>query len=123
MTCVYHWGRTKEDLEKMFGDKKDLLPVETYSLIAREGYSEVFLNGDPPQMYGRIRQTKKPCIAYKILAAGRRRQTPASIERAFKEAFENIKPTDAIIVGFYDRYIDQIAGDCGYVRRFGSASI
>jgi len=123
MTAVYQWGRTKEDLEKMFGDKKDLLPVEAYSLIAREGYSEVFLNGDTPKMYKRIRQTKKPCIAYKILAAGRKCQTPASIEEAFKDAFANIKPTDAIIVGMYDRYVDQIAENCGYVRRFGATSV
>ena len=122
MTAVYQWGRTKEDLEKLFGDKKELLPVETYSVIAREGYSEVFLNGDPPKMYKVIRQTKKPCIAYKILAAGRRAMTPASIEQAFKEAFENIKPSDVIIVGMYDRYIDQVAENAGYVRRFGATT-
>jgi len=120
MTCVYQWGRTKDDFEKLFGDRKDLLPVETYSLIAREGYSEVFLNGDPPKMYKRIRQTRKPCVAYKILAAGRKCMTPAAIEAAFQEAFENIKPTDAIIVGMYDRYVDQVAENCGYVRRFGA---
>ena len=123
MTCVYQWGRTKEDLEKLYGDKKDLLPVETYSLIAREGYSEVFLNGDPAKMYKRIRQTKKPCVAYKILAAGRKCQTPASIEQAFQEAFANIKPSDVIIVGMYDRYMDQIAENCGYARRFGATSV
>jgi hypothetical protein len=120
MTCVYQWGRTTEDFEKLFGDRKDLLPVETYSMVVGDGYAEVFLNGDPPKMYQKIRQTKKPCIAYKILAAGRKCLTPASIEQAFQEAFENIKPTDAIIVGMYDRYVDQISENCGYVRRFGA---
>lgn len=123
MTAVYQWGRTKEELEKMFGDKKDLLPVETYSLIAREGYSEVFLNGDPPKMYKRIQQTRKPCVVYKILAAGRKCQTPASIEQAFKDAFANIKPSDVIIVGMFDRDVDQVAENCGYVRRFGATSV
>jgi hypothetical protein len=122
MTCVYQWGRTTEDLEKLFGDRKDLLPVEAYSMVVGDGYAEVFLNGDPPKMYKVIRQTKKPCIAYKILAAGRKCLSPASIEEAFKEAFENIKATDAIIVGMYDRYVDQIAENCGYVRRFGATS-
>lgn len=120
MTCVYQWGRTTEDFEKLFGDRKDLLPVEAYSMVVGDGYAEVFVNGDPPKMYKRIRQTKKPCIAYKILAAGRKCLTPASIEKAFQEAFENIKPSDAIIVGMYDRYVDQVAENCGYVRRFGA---
>lgn len=123
MTCLYQWGRTTEDLEKLFGDKKDLLPVEAYSMVAGEGYAEVFLNGDPPQMYKRIRQTKKPCLAYKILAAGRKCQSPATIEQAFQEAFQNIKPTDAIIVGMFDRDVDQIAENCGYARRFGAISV
>ncbi len=123
MTCVYQWGRTTEDLEKLFGDKKDLLPVEAYSMVVGDGYAEVFLSGDPPKMYKRIRQSKKPCLAYKILAAGRKCLSPSSIEDAFKEAFENIKPSDAIIVGMYDRYVDQIAENCGYVRRFGAVSV
>ncbi len=121
MTCLYQWGRSTKDLEKLFGDKKDLLPVEAYSMVVGDGYTEVFLSGDPPKMYKMIRQTKKPCIAYKILAAGRRCLTPASIEEAFKEAFGNIKPGDAIIVGMYDRYVDQIAENCGYVRQYGAA--
>jgi hypothetical protein len=120
MTCVYQWGRTQADLEKLFGDKKDLMPVEAYSMIVGDGYAEVFLNGDPPKMYQAIRQTKKPCLAYKILAAGRKAQTPESIEGAFQEAFQNIKATDAIIVGMYDRYVDQIAENCGYVRTYGA---
>jgi hypothetical protein len=123
MTCVYQWGRTAPDLEKLFADKKDLLPVEGDSMLVGDGYAEVFLSGDPPKMYKRIRQTKKPCLAYKILAAGRKCLSPASIEDAFKEAFENIKSTDAIIVGMYDRYVDQVAENCGYVRRFGATGV
>lgn len=122
MTCVYQWGRTREELEKMFGDRKDLLPVEAYAMIAREGYSEVFLNGDPERMYRVIRQVKKPCLAYKILAAGRKAENPKVVEQAFKEAFENIKPTDAIIVGMYDRYIDQVAENAEYTRRFSAVT-
>ncbi len=123
MTCVYQWGRTTEDLEKLFGDRKDLLPVEAYSMVVGDGYTEVFLSGDPPKMYKAIRQAKRPCIAYKILAAGRKCLTPASIEEAFQEAFRNIKPTDAIIVGMYDRYVDQVTENCGYVRRYGATSV
>jgi hypothetical protein len=91
--------------------------------LVGDGYAEVFLSGDPPKMYKTIRQTKKPCVAYKILAAGRKCRTPALVEQAFQEAFENIKPSDAIIVGMYDRYVDQIAQNCEYVRRFGATSV
>ena len=120
MTCVYQWGRTTEDFEKLFGDQEGPAAggeptAWSWGTVTRK----CFVNGDPPKMYKRIRQTKKPCIAYKILAAGRKCLTPASIEAAFQEAFENIKPTDAIIVGMYDRYVDQVAENCGYVRRFG----
>ncbi|HSW49014.1 MAG TPA: hypothetical protein VLH09_02515, partial [Bryobacteraceae bacterium] len=121
MTCVYEWSRTQEELEKMFGDRKDLLPVEAYSMLAGGIYPEVFLSGDPPKMYKVVRQVKKPCLVYKILAAGRRAETPETVEAAFKEAFENIKPTDAIIVGFFPRHMDQIAADAELVRRYGSS--
>ncbi len=122
MTCVYNWVRTKEDFEKLAGNRRDLLPIETYTVIAREGYSEVFLSGDPPKMFKVIKQVKKPCLVYKILAAGRRCETPQTVEAAFKEAFENIKPSDAVIVGMYDRYSDQPAEDAELVRKYGTIS-
>ena len=122
MCCVYQWGRTKEDFEKLAGNRKDLLPIETYSVIAREGYSEVFLSGDPPKMFNVIKKVRKPCLVYKILAAGRRCETLETVEVAFKEAFENIKPTDAVIVGFYDRYTDQPAECAALVRKYGTVS-
>jgi hypothetical protein len=120
MTCVYQWGRTQEEFEKLFGDRKDLLPIEAYTMLAGDIYPEVFLSGDPPRMFKTVRQVKKPCLVYKILAAGRRAETPKTVEEAFQEAFENIKPTDAIIVGFYPRYMDHIAADAELVRRYGS---
>jgi len=42
------------------------------------------------------RRIKKPCIAYKIMAAGR-----IDPVMAFEFAFENIKPGDAVNVGMY----------------------
>ena len=73
-------------------------------------------------MYKAVRQASHPCLVYKILAAGRKCQRPGMAEQAFKDAFENIKPTDAIIVGIYDRYTDLQAENAGYVQRFGSSS-
>ena len=45
--------------------------------------------------------------AYKILAAGRRTDSPAEVCRCFQAALDNIKPTDAIIVGMYQQFGDQ----------------
>jgi hypothetical protein len=69
-------------------------------------------------MFKAIQQTKRPCLAFKILAAGRRHD----VEQAFQEAFTGIKPTDAVIVGIYDRYSDQAGQNAALARRFGSKS-
>ncbi|MGQ9732339.1 MAG: hypothetical protein ACUVX8_13855 [Candidatus Zipacnadales bacterium] len=43
-----------------------------------------------------VRRLAKPCIAYKIMAAGR-----IDPQMAFEYAFENIKPTDVVNVGIH----------------------
>jgi hypothetical protein len=73
-------------------------------------------------MFRIIRQTRKTCLAFKILAAGRRAQTQDAVEKAFAETFANIKPTDAVIVGMYDRLSDQPALNAELARRYGTPS-
>ncbi len=108
MTCVYERHRPAEQLRELLGH----VPI-------RPG--EVYLSDDPPRMFRVMRQTDRPCLAFKILAAGRLSDRPEWVERAFRDTFQSIKPTDAVIVGIYDRYTDQ-AGECAeLVRRFGSA--
>jgi hypothetical protein len=67
-----------------------------------------------------IQQTKRPCLAFKILAAGRLSDRREWVEQAFRETFAGIKPSDAVIVGIYDRYTDQPADNAALVRRFGT---
>ncbi len=107
MTCVYERHRDEAALRKLLGDVP--LPLR-----------EVYLMGDPPRMFKAMRQTKRPCLAFKILAAGRLSERRQWVERAFRETFTSIKPTDAAIVGIYDRYSDQPAEDAALVRRYGS---
>ena len=66
-------------------------------------------------MFKAIRQTRRPCLAFRILAAGRRQD----VEHAFRETLAGVKPTDAVIVGIYDRYSDQAGENAALVRRFG----
>jgi len=105
MTCVYERHRNAADLEKLLGQAP--IPV-----------GEVYLPNDPPRMFKVIRQTSRPCLAFKILAAGRLSDRKAWVEKAFRETFESIKPNDGVIVGIYDRYSDQPAENAEYTRRF-----
>jgi hypothetical protein len=101
-TCVYERHRDEATLLKLLGHVP--LPV-----------GEVYLKSDPPRMFKAIRQSRRPCLAFKILAAGRR----TDVEQAFRETFASIKPTDAVIVGIYDRYADQAGQNAALARRFG----
>lgn len=85
MACVYERHRTREELLGLLG----YVPIPV---------NEVYLEEDPPRMWKVIRGTKKPCLAFKILAAGRLCHDPADVNAAFRSAFENIKASDALIV-------------------------
>jgi hypothetical protein len=54
---------------------------------------------DPPKAVEAIRRIDKPCIAYKVLAAGR---VPA--QEGLRYAYANIKPSDMVCVGVYTRH-------------------
>jgi aryl-alcohol dehydrogenase-like predicted oxidoreductase len=76
---------------------------------------EIYVQSDPPRMYKVMRQTKKPCFAFKVLAAGR--ITGKGVEQAFRTAFDSIKPTDAIYVGMFPRYRDEVKENAEIVQR------
>ena len=65
---------------------------------------ETFMEKDPERMCKMLRQTKRPCLAFKLLGAGRTSSTPAQVEKAFRFAYANIKPGDAAIIGLFPRY-------------------
>jgi hypothetical protein len=69
-----------------------------------------------------IQSTRKPCLVYKVLAAGRRISTPAEVRRCFETALSNIKPTDALIVGMYQQFGDQVGDNAAIVRELTTRS-
>ncbi len=77
---------------------------------------DTFFAEDAPRMCAVIQKIQKPCLAYKILAAGRKCQSPREVRQTFEWTFKNIKPADAVIVGLYPRYTDQISEDTQIVR-------
>ena len=101
MGCFYRLTRTREEFQKDFG----LAPV-----------GETYIASDPERMCQVIRQVKKPCFAFKILAAGRRCGSPEQVRQSFEFALKSIKPADALIVGMYPRFSDQIADNAKVVR-------
>ena len=109
MCCVYERHRTREELKQKLGDVP--IPVP-----------EVYLEGDPPRMFEMMRQTSQPCLAFKILAAGRLCDRQEWVEDAFEASFRQMKPNDAVILGMYPEYEDQVAINAKYVARFSSLS-
>jgi len=101
MASLHYLSRRPEDWQREIGTQ----PVG-------EGY----LATDPPRMCSAIRKALKPCLVYKVLAAGRKCGSPDEIRAAFEFAYKNIKPTDACIVGLYPRYSDQITENARMVR-------
>ena len=109
MCCVYERHRSRDELRARLGD----VPVPV---------GEVYLEDDPPRMYAAMRATDKPCLAFKILAAGRLCDRPECLEQAFESAFRQMKDTDAVIVGMYPEYEDQVGINSEWVRKFGSSA-
>lgn len=109
MCCVYERHRSAEELQKLLG----AVPIPV---------GEVYLQSDPPRMFKAMRQTKRPCLAFKILAAGRLSERREWVENAFKQTFAGIKPTDGVIVGIYDKFADQPTEDASFTRRFGASA-
>ena len=104
MTCFYYMTRTPEEKKK---------------ITAEEILGSVFVRSDPQRMVPRIREVKKPCLAYKILAAGHACQNATAVERAFAFVYSSIKPIDGVIVGMYPVFSDEVQEDAELARKYG----
>ena len=105
MTCFYNIRRDQDKVKAGLGD----LTVD-----------EMYLQQDPGRMTAVVRQVKRPCLGFKILAAGRMCESRRTIQQAFNFAYSNIKKTDAVIVGMFPILTDEIAEDAEIARWFTS---
>ena len=105
MNCFYHVTRSSEEIKVLLG---------------QEPLGELFLESDPKAMTACMRQVKKPCLGFKILGAGRLCWNAPSIERAFKFAYSEVKPTDALIVGMYPVFSDEVREDADLARTYAN---
>jgi hypothetical protein len=63
-----------------------------------------------------VRRTSKTCFAFKLMGAGRNIRQ-GGVEQAFRFAFDNIKPKDAVIVGMFPRFTDEVRNNVATVKR------
>ncbi len=105
MTCFYFLTRKTFKKE----EPNDILNVGSYG----------FHKDDPKAMTQVIRQVKQPCLGFKILGAGRLCSSQESVRTAFKFAFENIKPSDGVIVGMFPWYFNEIGANAQYASELG----
>jgi hypothetical protein len=106
MCCLYYLTRPRAEFQKLLGAN---LPL-----------GEIYLPTDPPRMLQMVQATRKPCLVYKVLAAGRRTDSPAEIRRCFETALTGIKPTDAMIVGMLQQQTDQVGQNAALVRELAA---
>jgi hypothetical protein len=76
---------------------------------------------DPPRMARTLSAVAKPCLAFKIMAASRNCSTPETTRAAFESAFAGLKPTDAVVVGMFQKDKNQVAENAAMVREILAA--
>jgi len=101
--CVYNRTRTEAEWKQLFHGEMLEMP------------HDIYLRSDPERMYKVMRQTTKPCFAFKILAAGRI-DDPA-VEEAFRTAYASIKPIDGVYVGMFPKRKDEVKENAEIVHR------
>ena len=102
MCCFYNLARQYKSAPAVDQDayKRDKFPAE-----------------DPARMTALMRQVRKPCIGFKLMAASRNCTTLQTTEEAFRFAFDNIKPTDITNVGIFQKHKNQAEENAALVRK------
>lgn len=101
MCCFYNLARSYKSA-----------PAADQDAYARDKFPA----DDPDVMTSLIRRVDKPCIGFKIMAASRNCGTYQTTEEAFRYAFANIKPTDTVNVGMFQKHKNQVEENTRMVR-------
>lgn len=101
MCCLYNLARGYKSA-----------PAVERSAYERERYPDA----DRDRMTAVMRQVAKPCLGFKLMAANRKCSSRESVRQAFEYAFAHIKPTDAVVVGMFQKYRNQAAENAAFVR-------
>jgi hypothetical protein len=82
----------------------------------RESAEELYGAADRDWMCRTILALDKPVLAFKILAATRHCATQEDVREAYRYAYSHVKTGDAVAVGFFPKYQDQISLGIRYAR-------
>jgi hypothetical protein len=102
MTCMYRVTRR---------------PSEVRAELGEAPLGEIYMERDPERMLKMVQETEKTCFAFKVLGAGRQIARPAQLDAALRFVLERIKPQDAMIVGMFHRFKDEVADNVARVKR------
>jgi len=112
LASLYRFEKSPEEVMKILPE----VPLD----VDRWGSMQVILPSELPKMCDTIRKTPKTCIAFKIFAAGRVSTTPEQVRETFEYVFGHIKPTDAVCVGMYPRFHENmIKENADLVKKYG----
>ncbi len=112
LTALYKFEKSREEVLKIVPE----VPLD----VDRWGSMQIILPSELPKMCDTMRKTPKTCIAFKIFAAGRVSTTPEQVRETFEYVFGHIKPTDAVCVGMYPRFHENmIKENADLAKRFG----
>lgn len=106
MTCVYNLSRTAEEAARLTGR-----PVK----------GELFWDPDREKMLERVRRVSKPCLIFKVYGATRHCATPQARRAALQLTFRYAKPADAVVIGMFPKYQEQVVENCRLVMESSAA--
>jgi hypothetical protein len=108
MASLYWWGRSREQV-------LDIMPEVPHDGL---GGMDIYMPSELPRMCDTIAKASKQCLAFKLFAGGRTCGTPEQVGKIFEKVLGAIKPEDAVVVGMYPRFSDEITEDADWVRKY-----
>jgi hypothetical protein len=102
MTSIYNLSRPREEAAKLAGK-----PVD----------GELFWDPDREAMLRRVRQASKPCLIFKVYAAGRKCGSRGEMLDALRLVFRYAKPNDAVVLGMFPKYKEQVRENCDLLEK------
>ena len=100
MTALYYLEGAREEFERKFG----------YPSLG-----EIYLREHRDRMCRMVQSSTKPCIVFKVLAAGRAIGSKNHIREEFAFTLNNIKPDDILLIGMYQRFNDQLGENAAMI--------
>lgn len=97
MTCLYNLSRPREEAERLAGGKLE---------------GEFFYHPDRERMLARVRQTRRPCLIFKVYGASRLCGSREQMLEALRLVFRYAKPGDCVVIGMFPKHKEQVRENC-----------